>query len=106
MERKAGATVEVTGWNIPAEVRRLPVPLDGDVATVFHPRLANPLQVRLESHPCWDATKPAGPYAVPFSATGRLAKPKEANTYPMAAKKGQALSIRVESRAPGLPVAR
>ena len=65
VERKAGATVEVTGWNVPAEARRLPVPLDGDVATVFHPRLANPLQVRLESHPCWDATKPAGPLRRP-----------------------------------------
>jgi hypothetical protein len=104
VERKAGATIEVSGWNIPAEARRLPVPLDGDVATVFHPRLANALQVRLENHPCWDSTRPAGPYAVPFSATGRLAKPGETNTFSVAAKKGQSVAIRVESQALGLPV--
>ena len=96
--------MEVTGWNVPAEARRLPVPLDGDVVTVFHPRLANPIQVRLDGHPCWDATRPGGPYAVPFSATGRLAKPGEANTFSVAAKKGQTLAIRVESQALGLPV--
>ena len=104
VERKAGATVEVQGWNIAADARRLPVPLSGDVATVFHPRLANPVSVRLEGHPCFDAAGHSGPYTPPFSATARLAKPREAGAFPVVGKKGQPLAIRVESQALGLPV--
>ena len=103
VERKPDATVAIHGWNVPAEARRLPVPLAPDVATVFHPRLANPLQVRIENHPCLAAT-PGGPLTPPFSLTGRLAKPGEVGTVGVAGKKGQALSIRVESRELGLPV--
>jgi hypothetical protein len=104
VERKAGAKVEINGWNIPAEARSLPVALEGNVATVFHPQLANPVRVRLENHPCWDLTRPSGPLAVPFSATGRLSRAGDANTFPILGKKGQALAIRVESRALELPV--
>ena len=107
VERKPGAAVEVQGWNIPAEARRLSVPVAGDVVTLFHPRLANPVRVRLEGHPCWDATRPEGRppgkvYTPPFSLTGRLAKPGDTNAHPIVGKKGQALSVRVESRDIGL----
>jgi hypothetical protein len=103
VERKPGSTVEIQGWNIPAEARRLPVPVDQEVATVFHPRLANPVQVRVEKHPCLDA-RPDGPLTPPFSLTGRLMKPGDVGKVAVSAKKGQALSIRVESRDLGLDV--
>jgi hypothetical protein len=103
IERKPEATVDVQGWNISTEARRLSVPLERDVATVFHPRLANPVQVRVENHPCWDAP-PDRPLPPPFSVTGRLAKPGDVARVAVSAKKGQALGVRVESRELGLPV--
>jgi hypothetical protein len=104
VERKSGATVEVRGWNVPAEARRLPVPAGGDWATVFHPAMANPVRVRLESHPCFDVGKAAGALTPPFTATGHLAKPGAAGTFAVVARKGRPLSIRVESRDLGLEV--
>ncbi|HKB01018.1 MAG TPA: PPC domain-containing protein [Gemmataceae bacterium] len=103
VERKPGATVAVHGWNIPPDARTLPVTGSGDTATVFHPRLANPLAVRLESHPCWDAVGPQT-YQPPFSLTGRLDSPGAVGTVSIAAKKGQPLQVRVESREYRLPV--
>jgi hypothetical protein len=78
------------------------------VITIFHPTLDNALRVRLEDHACWDtlSPEPARPavYAPPFSITGRLATQGEGNEFRVAAKKGQALTIRAESREWGLPV--
>lgn len=107
--RGAGAKVSVAGWNVPAEAASLPVPGDGDSATVFHSLLANPLRVRLEDHPCWDTLRPdapgpKGPHAPPFSVTGRLAKPGAVESFEVTGKKGQALNVRVDSRELGLPV--
>lgn len=103
VERKAGATVAVQGWNIPAEARRLSVAPAGNVATVFHPRLANSVEVRLEGHPCYGPDA-RGPWAPPFSVTGQLQKPGEARSVTLAGKKAQPLSMRVESQTLGLPV--
>jgi Bacterial pre-peptidase C-terminal domain len=108
VERKSGAQVAVTGWNIPKDVKTLTAPTAGEWATVFHPTLANSMRVRLESHPCWDTLRPepsrTGPYTPPFSITGRLETRGKANEIPVAAKKGQALIVRAESRDLGLPV--
>lgn len=104
VERKPGARVAVTGWNIPEVAKTLSVPASTDEwATVFHPTLANPLRVRLENHPCWDTLRPESS-APPFSITGRLESRVKGNEFPVVAKKGQALTIRVESRELGLPV--
>ncbi|HEX3146603.1 MAG TPA: PPC domain-containing protein [Gemmataceae bacterium] len=104
VERKAAAKVGIKGWNISAAARPLAVSVEGDVATVFHPLLANPVRFRLENHPCWDAARTDGPLAVPFSATGQLTKAGDANSFSITGKKGQAIAIRVESRALELPV--
>ncbi|MBO0700830.1 MAG: PPC domain-containing protein, partial [Zavarzinella sp.] len=106
VERKPDARVTVHGWNIPAEAQTLPVTAAGDRATVFHPRLANVLRVRIEDHPCWDAdrNRPTGPLQPPFSVTGRLERPGATGTVTVAAKKGQPLHVRAESRDLGLPV--
>jgi len=97
--------VEVVGWNVPAAAKRLRVPAgDDEFATVFHPALAGALRVRLEPHRCLRG--PVGePLAPPFSVTGRLEKAGAADRYPVAAKKGQPLSVQVRSSSFGLPVA-
>jgi hypothetical protein len=103
VERKPGATVAVHGWNVPPDARTLAVTGSGDTATVFHPGLANPLTVRLEAHACWDTIGPQT-YQPPFSVTNRLDSPGAVGTVAIAAKKGQPLNLRVESREFGLPV--
>ncbi len=87
--------VEVRGWNISDELRTISVPkmmpLDSHL-TLFHPKLANPFRARIERD---TSTK---------SSTHGLAKPGDEVAVPFAGKKGQALSIQVESRSFGLAV--
>jgi hypothetical protein len=109
VERKPGATVTVHGWNIPPEARTLPVTAAGDTGIAFHPQLGNPLRVRVEDHPCWGtlgsgADRPPEPLHPPFSITSRLDRPGTAGTVTVAAKKGQPLHLRAESRDLGLSV--
>jgi hypothetical protein len=105
--RAPNATVNIEGWNIPADAKTLPVAMKGDVSSVFHPSLANAFAVKIEDHPCWDNLKPDGkrePYSPPFSLTGRLLKAGTPDVLRVACKKGQSLSIRVDSRELGLMV--
>ncbi|HJZ54800.1 MAG TPA: PPC domain-containing protein [Gemmataceae bacterium] len=99
-------SVAVVGWNIPDSARKLPVPAAGDTATLFHPGIANPFRVRLEPHSCFDFTTPpeSQPKLVPpFSVTGRLTAGSE-SIFPVVGRKGQALSLQVQSRSLGLAV--
>ena len=87
--------VEVRGWNISDELRTISVPKmnspDPHIA-LFHPKLANPFRARSERD------------AIAKSSTHGLAKPGDEVRIPFAGKKGQALSIQVESRSFGLAV--
>jgi hypothetical protein len=104
-KRSPSASVAIEGWNIPASARSLRLDTRDDVATVFHPDLANTFRVRVEEHPCWpgDSQRPAT-LSPPFSFTGRLPANGAGETIAIAGKKGQALNIRVESRDLGLAV--
>lgn len=77
-------TVEARGWNIPTEAKSLP--LQGSVA--FHPKLANPFRVTLDSK----------------ATTHLIAKPGDEVKVPFAGKKGQAVNLEVASRSFGLAV--
>jgi hypothetical protein len=80
------------------------VPATGDFATVFHPRIANALRVKIEDHPSFEVisgkNKLSSPLTSPFSLAAGI--PSEPIT--IAAKKGQTLNIRVDSRDLGLKV--
>jgi hypothetical protein len=108
VRRADPGTVELVGWNIPDEAKRLPVTVtDGaDEATVFHPLVANPVRVRLEPHACVTRPTSADPFPIepPVTVTGHLIRPGATDWYSFPAKKGQKLVFRVESRAQGLPV--
>jgi hypothetical protein len=109
VSRSSPGAVEMAGWNIPTEARRVSVPekANGETVSLFSPSVANPVQVRLEPHPCLDLTRksrPADPLLPPFSATGRLSRPDTPDVVTFTGRKGQALSIQVESRSLGLPL--
>ncbi|MFO0797168.1 MAG: pre-peptidase C-terminal domain-containing protein [Gemmataceae bacterium] len=84
-----GGTVEVTGWNVPDEARRLTVP-KGEPGPVdlFHPLLGNTIRVRREAGTVTGKVETA---RTPFETT-------------VTGRKGQPLAVRAESRAVGLDV--
>jgi hypothetical protein len=94
--------VEVAGWNIPAEARRLTVrPVPGsDLVTLWHPQLANTVPVLLEPHPCLTGRatgqRPC-PVTLPVTISGRIDAPGVVGRYEFAAKKGQRLSLRADA---------
>jgi hypothetical protein len=95
IERLKPATVTPHGWN-------LGWPEKGDAALFRGGKELRPLsqaRVRREPHACYDFTakKPDSPLAVPFSATGLIAKPGVVDLIPFAGTKGRAVVIRVES---------
>ena len=98
VSRAKPADVDVIGWNIPESLRTLPA-----AETLFHPKLANPFRVTLEPHPVLTAANPAA--VPPFSISGRLEKPGAVAAFPFTPKKGQPLTVQVQSHAFGLPLA-
>jgi hypothetical protein len=100
---RGSARVTAEGWNIPAEAKTLSPTVSGDEGIAFHSGVANSFRVKLEDHPCF-TIKPAEPIAPPFSLTGRLTKNDTPETVRIAGKKGQALTLRVDSRGLGLLV--
>lgn len=97
------ASVSLEGWNVPKALR-LEAAVDADArhATLFAPELANAVGVRVEKHPTF-ASVPAD-LKPPFSLTGRIAADGAEVLFPVVCKKGNALSVQVESRAFGLAV--
>lgn len=99
--------IEPHGWTIPDEAKSLPVgplPAGESHLIVFHPELANPFRVRVETHPTFGPAGIPEKLVPPVSVTGRVPAPGGEALYHIAGKKGQPLSIQVESRAFGLTV--
>jgi hypothetical protein len=94
--------IEVRGWNIPLEALKLTFSASpGEpFATAFGPNLANSLRVRAEPHPVH--AKSAGTLKPPFSVAGAIDAPSGEAVIAFDGKKGQSLTIQVESRSFGL----
>jgi hypothetical protein len=110
IERSGGAaTVDLVGWNLPADLVKFPVtPREGeDTIALFDPRIANPFYIRQERNPTavTEATKTA-PMMVkpPITITSRLERRGHIDAYQFEARKGQKLSIQIESRSLGFPL--
>lgn len=102
--------VGVVGWNIPDEMRVLPVvPVEGspERGLAEHPELAAPVEVQVVPRPVALERARAGgevqEVEAPVSLTGRLASAGERDIYRFQAKKGERLRFRVASRTLGFP---
>jgi hypothetical protein len=111
VSRADPGTVELFGWNIPETAKKLGVASDPgtDTVTVSHPHWANTADVRLEPHATVveiepNDRPPSSPLALPVTVTGRIDPPRDVDSYPFDAKKGQKLSFRVEARLLGSPL--
>ena len=104
--------VGVSGWNLPEEVRTLPVSLenpDSGRAQADHPRLAAPVEVQVVSHPVAfesPTLAPGPPQSLrpPVSLTGRLGVSGERDAYRFPAEKDRVIVVRVASRSLGFPL--
>jgi hypothetical protein len=96
------ASLQVVGWNQPAGPFRLVRdPHDPRWGTLFTPNWANSLRIRCEPHPGYGFLPPlTAPENLqpPFSITARIDEKKGTVRIPLHAKKGQNLTIQVESR--------
>lgn len=104
-------TVELHGWNIPADLKSLVVPAAAlrSVVPIRDGRLANTSRVRLVSHPAVaerEPNPPARPQLVqlPVTVSGHIDEPRDVDAFQFAAKKGDQLRFRVEARSLGSPL--
>jgi hypothetical protein len=101
--------VELVGWNIPDSLRSIKIMPEGEQATISDPRLANVATLLVEPHETLLESEPneaSGPQALPLPATisGRIERSGDVDLYRFEAKKGEALSFALESRALGYPL--
>jgi hypothetical protein len=111
VSRAEPGAVDVVGWNIPDAARKLTVAtVDGlDYVTLFHPQLANSLQVRIEPHPVVRQAKPNDrknpqTIALPVTVCGCVEGAGDIHVYQFEAKKGQRLLFEAEAQALGFPL--
>lgn len=99
------------GWNIPTEISKLALTpqADRDVAMLFHPKLANTIDLPVTTFPLIvaspgsSAAKPQQA-SVPCVITGQIEKEGASHVFGFAAKKGENLRLRIESQTLGFPL--
>lgn len=104
-------TVQLFGWNLPPAATRLtlaPGPED-ETVTVYHPLLANTLEVPVQPLPVATEQEPNDrahpqPLVLPVCLTGRIDPPGDIDGFSFVARKGERLTFRVESSALEYPL--
>jgi hypothetical protein len=99
------------GWNLPADLSKPSLALDADrdIATLFHPLLANTIELPQASAALAVAdagstiTKPQ-PVPVPTVISGRLEAVRAKHAFRFTVSKGKAVRLRVESQSLGFPI--
>jgi hypothetical protein len=99
-------TVDLVGWSLPAELRRMTVKASSrDSLKLFDARIANPFFIRLEAHAAVTKGIVLGDKSplrsLPITITGRLDKAGDVDRYRFQAKKGERLVFRIESASLG-----
>jgi len=94
--------VELLGWNAPGELPIAPLAAS-QFTTLTGPNLANVVRVRNEPHPAFDRDQ-EGVLKPPFSVTKRIIISGISAVVEFEGKKGQSLSLEVQSRTLGLGV--
>jgi hypothetical protein len=103
------AEVQLGGWNLGSQTSAIVPPLsagaseltppDGQLAWVWRPEAAGAIAVpRIET-----VSASGSQLAIPCTVSGRLANPRQVDSYAIAAKKGEKLHIRAVAKAIGFP---
>lgn len=100
--RATPGKVTAVGWNLPADLRQLPVTASG---AVYHDSFAGTASVRLEPHAtATQAGDEPQPLALPATVSGVLTGPARWHRYRVEAKKGQAVRLQLDSHSLGFAV--
>lgn len=109
--RDSSTEVALHGWNIPSDAQRVTIDgaKDRRAAFAFHPAVADAVALAHSDHAIVVASDDASPsqpqaLALPCVVSGRVASPNAVAAFRFAAKKGQAVRLRVESRALASPL--
>jgi hypothetical protein len=102
----APSTVELIGWNLPAELRKFPITVRAGVKTLslFDPRCAGVFEIRQEPHPAIARAKTPLDVTPPVTVTGKIEKRGAVDVYQFKASKGQKLALRIDSHTLGFPL--
>lgn len=104
------SVASVIGWNIPDNLKQIPVKLlpDSDEALIHAPELTNSVRIRTVEYPCLKEAKPDNnqPQAimVPSSVTGVIELDDDTDQYQFIARKNQELAFQIESQEMGYPL--
>lgn len=107
VSRGDSATVEVIGWNIPNDAKKMSVKPDVfGLLSLWHPQLANTLSVEVEPHPCIVEAEPNDPktpqtVSLPATISGRIDAPGDIDVFAFQGKKGQRLTFRIDAGSAG-----
>lgn len=103
--------VQTHGWNLLPETQQLAPSIrpGHKQAAIFHPQLANTLLIPVVSHPSILADEPSQPDSpqiiqLPVTISGRIEQPRDKDSFRFAAKAGETINFRVESRLLGYPL--
>jgi hypothetical protein len=104
VDRSRPGEVELLGWNILADRKRIAVkPVDGEDRVFLEPPgFAGGVWLRTEPHATTNSPGKLGP--LPVTVSGRLSKPGDRATFSFEAVKKKPISIELESRSLDLPV--
>lgn len=107
VQRGASTKLALAGWNLPPELALLDVQVADDATSVTleHPALANSLRLPALAHECLAPTESADDapreVSMPVTITGAIASRGRRDRYEFAAKAGEIISARIESRGLG-----
>jgi len=115
-QRHKPATFTIAGWNLTDDTRTLALPpqsdqpiTDGNVLALTHPSLANTIAIGQSTHATLVAQSStvagkAEPVTPPCIITGKLSGASHRAGFRFAARKGQSMTLKVESQSLGFPL--
>lgn len=110
INRQPEATTSVMGWNIPENLKNLPVHLlpESDQALIVDPSIANSYQIETVKHPTLieknpDQNSPQS-IMIPSSVTGIVEKAGDVDSYQFLASKNQTIEFQIRSTEFGHPL--
>lgn len=103
------ASVELVGWNIADDERKVTIATHEDEFLIADARLANTASVHVEPHETMAEAELNGPTAaqsitLPVTITGRIEAPGDTDAFSFVGKKGEPLSFELVSRELGYPL--
>ncbi len=106
ISKEETAEVELSGWNLPEDARRITLPPEGEKAEIsaFHPEVANSVPLRRVEHTALAEEAVSGPIRRPVTISGRIDSPSQVDSFTFEANQGESIVFRADARSLGSPL--